>query len=159
MQEVYSQDAVIVENLLGRKPQGSYEIAVRKPDGTPRVIKNSPFLSDGTPMPTTYWLIDPEDKLHISRLESSGAINQAELEIGLEKLQEVHLDYEKQRNDLIDENYDGPRPSGGVGGTRQGIKCLHAHYAWFLAGGDDPVGLWIEDRICEESQRNQEING
>ena len=22
----------------------------------------------------------------------------------------------------------------------QGVKCLHAHYAWFLAGGDDPVG-------------------
>ena len=38
-------------------------------------------------------------------------------------------------------------PSGGVGGTRQGVKCLHAHYAWFLAGGDDPVGRWVERRL------------
>ena len=40
----------------------------------------------------------------------------------------------------------GPGPSGGVGGTRTGVKCLHAHYAWFLAGGDDPVGRWVDDR-------------
>ena len=26
------------------------------------------------------------------------------------------------------------RPTGGVGGTRRGVKCLHAHYAWYLAG-------------------------
>jgi hypothetical protein len=30
-----------------------------------------------------------------------------------------------------------------VGGTRAGVKCLHAHYAWHLAGGDDPVGRWV----------------
>jgi hypothetical protein len=29
-----------------------------------------------------------------------------------------------------------------VGGTRKGVKCLHAHVAWYLAGGDDPVGRW-----------------
>jgi hypothetical protein len=29
-----------------------------------------------------------------------------------------------------------------VGGTRKGVKCLHAHLAWHLAGGDDPVGRW-----------------
>ena len=39
------------------------------------------------------------------------------------------------------------QPSGGVGGTRTGIKCLHAHYAWFLAGGDDPVGRWVDDQM------------
>ena len=36
---------------------------------------------------------------------------------------------------------------GGVGGTRTGVKCLHAHWAWHLAGGDDPVGRWIEARL------------
>jgi hypothetical protein len=147
----YSTNALIVESLLGRKPQGDYEIAVRRPDGTPRVIKNAPFLSDGTPMPTTYWLIDQDDKLLISRLESTGAIDEAEREIGLVKLREVHLAYEKQRNKSIDTNYEGPRPSGGVGGTRKGIKCLHAHYAWFLAGGNDPVGIWIENQLSEDS--------
>ena len=41
----------------------------------------------------------------------------------------------------------GPRPTGGVGGTRTGVKCLHAHWAWHLAGGDDPVGRWIERQL------------
>ncbi|MGH9150518.1 MAG: DUF501 domain-containing protein [Acidimicrobiales bacterium] len=27
------------------------------------------------------------------------------------------------------------------------MKCLHAHYAWFLAGGDDPVGRWAHGQI------------
>ena len=46
----------------------------------------------------------------------------------------------------------GPRPSGGVGGTRTGVKCLHAHWAWHLAGGDDPVGRWIADRIDDRAR-------
>ena len=37
--------------------------------------------------------------------------------------------------------------SGGVGGTRTGVKCLHAHYAWHLAGGDDPVGRWVSEQL------------
>ncbi len=45
----------------------------------------------------------------------------------------------------------GPRPSGGVGGTRQGVKCLHAHYAAFLAGSDDPVGRWVAARLREQA--------
>jgi hypothetical protein len=30
-----------------------------------------------------------------------------------------------------------------------GVKCLHAHYAWYLAGGDDPVGRWVEAHLDE----------
>ncbi len=48
----------------------------------------------------------------------------------------------------IPADHVGPRPSGGVGGTRLGVKCLHAHWAWHLAGGDDPVGRWIERRLA-----------
>jgi hypothetical protein len=29
------------------------------------------------------------------------------------------------------------------------VKCLHAHYAYFLAGGDDPVGRWVEARLTD----------
>ena len=39
-------------------------------------------------------------------------------------------------------------PSGGVGGTRRGVKCLHAHLAWYLAGGDDPVGRWTAHQLA-----------
>ena len=54
---------------------------------------------------------------------------------------------EAERDALIDEAYDGPRPHDGVGGTRRGVKCLHAHYAWYLAGGDDPIGRWVEAEL------------
>jgi hypothetical protein len=46
--------------------------------------------------------------------------------------------------------HEGPVPSGGVGGTRIGVKCLHAHYAWHLAGGDDPVGRWVDEQIAQD---------
>jgi exopolyphosphatase/guanosine-5'-triphosphate,3'-diphosphate pyrophosphatase len=36
---------------------------------------------------------------------------------------------------------------GGVGGTRRGVKCLHAHYAFHLAGFPDPVGAWTAERV------------
>ena len=51
------------------------------------------------------------------------------------------------RDAKIPDDHAGPRPSGGVGGTRTGVKCLHAHWAWHLAGGDDPVGRWIAARL------------
>jgi hypothetical protein len=35
-----------------------------------------------------------------------------------------------------------------VGGTRRGVKCLHAHYAWYLVGGDDPVGRWVAEQLA-----------
>jgi hypothetical protein len=34
-----------------------------------------------------------------------------------------------------------------VGGTREGVKCLHAHYANLLAGADDPVGRWTAEQL------------
>ncbi|MBC83685.1 MAG: septum formation initiator family protein [Acidimicrobiaceae bacterium] len=150
MDEHNKEEILVVEELLGRRPQGKFEIAVRRSDGTPRVIKNAPFLDDGTPMPTLYWLIDPVDKLRISRLESNGAIPIAEAEIGLGKIDSAHERYKKERNKMIPDSHSGPAPTGGVGGTRVGVKCLHAHYAWFLAGGDDPVGIWTEQKLIAE---------
>jgi len=96
MDEHNKEEILVVEELLGRRPQGKFEIAVRRSDGTPRVIKNAPFLDDGTPMPTLYWLIDPVDKLRISRLESNGAIPIAEAEIGLGKIDSAHERYKKE---------------------------------------------------------------
>ena len=48
---------------------------------------------------------------------------------------------------LVPAGWQGPRPSGGVGGTRRGVKCIHAHVAWWLVGGDDPIGDWAAVRI------------
>ncbi len=53
----------------------------------------------------------------------------------------------RERDALIDPDHPGPKPSGGVGGTRRGVKCLHAHLAWWLTGADDPVGAWTAQQI------------
>jgi Protein of unknown function (DUF501) len=31
------------------------------------------------------------------------------------------------------------------------VKCLHAHLAWWLAGGDDPVGAWVASELDDPS--------
>ena len=140
-------DAEAVSALLGRTPQGRFEVVVRDADGSPVVIRNAPLLDDGTPMPTRYWLIGKRESEAVSRLESAGAVRQAEAETDPDEVAAAHARYAAERDADIPAGWSGPRPSGGVGGTRRGVKCLHAHYAWFLAGGDDPVGRWVAARL------------
>lgn len=137
-----------VRALLGREPRGDYEIVVRDATGDPVVLRNAPLLHDGTPMPTRYWLIGPEEIRRVGRLESEGGVDRAESELDPDEVQAAHDRYAAERDALIPADHDGPRPYGGVGGTRVGLKCLHAHWAWHLAGGNDPVGRWIERELA-----------
>ena len=137
-----ADDAARVAELLGRTPAGAFEVVVRADDGSPAVIANAPFLDDGTPMPTRYWLCDPHLRDAVSRLESAGGVRAAEAAVGPGPIAAAHARYAAERDALIPPGHRGPRPSGGVGGTRQGVKCLHAHLAWWLTGADDPVGEW-----------------
>lgn len=147
------RDHELVTQLLGRAPQGSYAVALRRDDGTPVVLSNQPLLDSGRPMPTRFWLVDRRLNRAIGRLESIGGVNQAEAEVDPVELRAAHDAYAAERDQLIDVDHDGPRPSGGVGGTRQGVKCLHAHYANHLVGADDPVGQWIHERLGETGDR------
>jgi uncharacterized protein len=140
-------DVDAVERLLGRRPQGAFEVVVRHRDGSPLVIRNAPLLDDGTPMPTRYWLVGEPERTWVGRLESDGGVDRAESEVDPGALAAAHARYGAERDAALPPGHTGPRPSGGVGGTRTGVKCLHAHYAWYLAGGDDPVGRWVDDRI------------
>jgi hypothetical protein len=112
------------------------------------VIENAPFLDDGTPMPTMFWMVDAELRDTVSRLEASGGVRRAEAAVDPAALVDAHARYGAARDGAIAVGYAGPRPSGGVGGTRRGVKCLHAHLAWHLAGGDDPVGRWTVDELA-----------
>jgi uncharacterized protein len=140
-------DVEAVTALLGRRPQGNFDVVVRDDTGAPVVIRNAPLLDDGTPMPTRYWLVGPQANLAVSRLEGDGGVRRAEREIDAEAVAAAHVRYAAERDAAIPAGYQGPVPSGGVGGTRVGVKCLHAHYAWFLAGGDDPVGRWVHHQL------------
>ena len=145
-----SPDAVRVAELLGREPESTFEVVVRDAEGEPLILRNHPLMFNGRPMPTLYWLAGRDALRRVSRLEAAGGVRAAEAEIPAEEIAAAHARYAAERDGLIPAGHAGPRPSGGVAGTRQGVKCLHAHYAYLLAGGDDPVGRWVAQRLAEE---------
>lgn len=147
-------DAAAVTRLLGREPAGAYSVVVRRRDGSPSVIANDPWLSDGTPMPTRFWLVDPELRSAVSRLESAGGVRRAGAAVDAGVIDAAHRRYAAERDAVAWARATDagsalvrPWPRGGVGGTRQGVKCLHAHLAWWLAGGDDAVGRWTAEEL------------
>jgi len=83
----------------------------------------------------------------VSRLEAAGGVDRAEREIDAELIAATHARYAAERDAAIPPGHTGPRPYGGVGGTRIGVKCLHAHVAHLLATGDDVVGTWTLEQI------------
>lgn len=143
MPAVGSSDREAVAALLGRPPEGDFDVAVRDADGHPVVIRNAPIMGDGRPMPTRWWLVDPTLRRAVSTIEAAGGVRAAAAAVDAHELARAHARYAAERDAAVAADHHGPRPAGGVGGTRQGVKCLHAHYAWLLAGGDDPVGRWV----------------
>lgn len=138
-----------VRQLLGRAPRGRFDVVVRDGNGDPVVLRNHPLLDDGTPMPTRFWLCGPAEVKRIGQLEAAGGVAAAEAAVDATELAAAHARYAAERDREVPADHTGPRPHGGVGGTRAGVKCLHAHWAWHLAGGDDPVGRWVARQLDE----------
>jgi exopolyphosphatase/guanosine-5'-triphosphate,3'-diphosphate pyrophosphatase len=146
--ELRHADLEAVEEQLGREPTTPFTVVVRCTGGHPLVIRNAPVTPDGAPFPTTYWLTCPDAAKAVSRLESEGWIARlnerydedpgfrAEVDAVHERAAAERLQDHPEAGDL-----------GGVGGTRQGLKCLHAHYANHLAGAADPVGAWVAAQV------------
>jgi len=150
-------DRARVEELLGRPPAGAFEIVVRTEAGDPVVLRNAPILRSGRPMPTLYWLCGDKERKEVGRLESEGGVRDAEAAIDPEELADAHRRYAIERDAEIPADHVGPRPSDGVGGTRRGVKCLHAHYGWHLAGGDDPVGRWVAEQLDVKASATAQV--
>lgn len=138
-------DRQIVAAQISREPRSVVDVVARCPLGLPTVIKVPPHLDDGTPFPTTYWLTCPLASRRIGRLEGDGGVKRAEARIAADPEYAAHHEatmvrYRTERDSLIGLDAPVNRPSGGVGGTRRGVKCLHAHYADHAAGNSNPVG-------------------
>jgi exopolyphosphatase/guanosine-5'-triphosphate,3'-diphosphate pyrophosphatase len=142
--ELRAADLEAVRRQLGREPTTPFSVVARCTDGHPLVIRNRPLDADGHPFPTIYWLTCPDAVRAVSRLESDGWIARLGDDPTIAAaVEEAHRAYATERGETL------PRAEGwgGVGGTRRGIKCLHAHYAYHLAGGDDVVGRWTAERV------------
>lgn len=145
-------DREVVRAQLGRPPRSEVVVVSRCHLGLPVVIAVPPLLDDGTPFPTRYWLTCPLAVRRIGRLESAGGVRAAEQRIEADPdLAGRHLEamdrYARERDALIPDGTTGPRPRGGVGGARAGVKCLHAHYADHRSGNENPVGGWVAPQV------------
>ena len=146
-------------HLLGREPACEFDVVLRDEQGWPIVIRNAPFLHDGTPMPTRYWLVGERERVAVSRLEAAGGVRAAEAAIDPDELADAHRRYAYERDRAVAASGvppDRPAPSGGVGGTRTGVKCLHTHYAWFLAG-DLQWDAWRADLGLRREANDQRV--
>ena len=148
MAELRGTDLAAVTAQLGREPITEFSVLARCGSGHPLVIRNHPVDRAGEPFPTLYWLTCTEAVAAVSRLESQGWIKRlaerAQTDPAFARaLEEAHRAYAEERGRWASR----ARNWGGVGGTRAGVKCLHAHYAHHLAGGKDPVGSWVAERI------------
>ena len=143
---------------LGRPLRSAVDVAARCPLGLPVVIEVPPILDDGTPFPTTWYLTCPLATKRIGRLEAAGGVRRLERWADADPafgdgLAAAHGRYAEERDSKVPADAVH-RPSGGVGGTRTGIKCLHAHYADHAAGNANPVGAatapFVEPLDCTE---------
>jgi exopolyphosphatase / guanosine-5'-triphosphate,3'-diphosphate pyrophosphatase len=146
--ELRAADLEAVRQQLGREPLIPFSVVARCSTGHPFVIRNKPIDPEGNPFPTIYWLTCPDAVKLVSQLESEGWIaslnNRYDVDPEFrEAVDEAHGAYAAEREEML----PGAGGGGGVGGTRRKIKCLHAHYAYHLAGGDDVVGRWTAERV------------
>jgi exopolyphosphatase/guanosine-5'-triphosphate,3'-diphosphate pyrophosphatase len=149
--ELRASDLVAVREQLGREPTTPFSVVARCADGGrahPLVIRNHPLDAEARPFPTVYWLTCPHAVRAVSRVEAEGWIGRLNERYEADPefhraLDETHRAYANERGRFS----DGADAWGGVGGTRVGLKCLHAHYAYHLAGGKDPVGSWVAERV------------
>jgi hypothetical protein len=150
-------DREVIETQIGRPLRADSKAVSRCHLDLPVVVEVPPILDDGTPFPTLYWLTCPLATTRIGRLEGSGGVKRMEQKAAADpefgrSLDDAHASYAAKRDAMVPEGAS-PVPSGGVGGSTVGVKCLHAHYAHTRSGDSNPVGelvaSWIEPLDCQ----------
>jgi hypothetical protein len=109
-------------------------------------------------MPTLFWLVDPELHAAVSRLEGEGGVHRFEALVDTDELARTHNEYARRRREVT-VRADVVAAEGGVGGTRVGVKCLHAHLANYLVGANDPVGELVAAAIDVPPLRVVDVRG
>ena len=142
--------------LTANSRSGSFDtdfiagVAVRCGAGCPQVLVCRPFMSDGTPFPTLFWLACPYLDKRCAELETEHKIPvfEKELEANREAVEKWHKEYAELRARLLAEsdtknvkNLSAIMKSfdkTGVGGINRfnnpcAAKCLHLQTATMLA--------------------------
>uniref|UniRef100_A0A7S4BZU0 DUF501 domain-containing protein n=1 Tax=Chrysotila carterae TaxID=13221 RepID=A0A7S4BZU0_CHRCT len=119
------------------------------------------------PWPNTFWLVCPTLTRRVGRLEHLGFVQNfyarlASDERAREAFADAHLSYGCTRWALLNDAdkayceanaYTRVLRDCGVGGLRHTsqIKCLHLHYAHYLATGKNIIGEWVQEALDHEA--------
>ncbi|MBV9141411.1 MAG: DUF501 domain-containing protein [Pseudonocardiales bacterium] len=120
---------------LGRPPRALRSVAHRCPCGLPSVVQTHPWLADGTPFPTLYYLTCRRLTGLVARIEASGAMR--EMTDRLARDPALAQAYRAAHESYLAER-DAVAPLGtqvSAGGMPSRVKCLHVHVAHALARG------------------------
>ncbi|GAB6099791.1 DUF501 domain-containing protein [Halanaerocella petrolearia] len=155
------EDMQVLKEQLGREPRNVVKVSKRCSANHPQVIVTAPILEQENDIgifPTTFWLTCPELNYRISKLEDEGWIQKIQDQLNdkeelAQELEEAHQSYAEYRLNLMPEqkqvdiadkypNRYRVLKESGVGGILEfaGIKCLHTHYAHYLATENNPIG-------------------
>ncbi|MFW5873617.1 MAG: DUF501 domain-containing protein [Bacillota bacterium] len=157
-------DLNIIRGQLENSAENVIKVSKYCPTNYPMVILVHPFCND-KPFPTIYWLSCPVIKEDIFKLEDTGYIKKLKQKKNLDsefrdELDKVHKKYSQARvkllsnnqlehAKLISEDLYNMLVKSGVAGIRdkEGIKCLHGHYADYLINKNNPVGREVSKKI------------
>lgn len=147
------QDNEVLALQIGRPLRARSRVLRRCSFGLPIVAEVPPILETGEPFPTRYWLSCPLAHRRVARIEARGGVREAQARVhsdpGLaDAVEAAHARYAEARDAAVPPDVEH-RPTGGVGGSSGGVKCLHAHYADFAAGNDNPLGRAVHDEMGE----------
>jgi len=156
----------ILEGQMGRPLRGRVAVATSCPFGFPAVIETGPYLEDGTPFPTLFYLTCPSAQEMVGRREGergAGHIRRVSRAGGSAAafLRLLEDSYRERRRSLAppESRVDGGAVlESGIGGSSGlgRITCLHALTAALLAvqeGRLEPVDREGEINVSEENAR------
>lgn len=162
------QDREIIARQIERAPRNLSGIARRCRHHCPQVVVNSPLPQDAEDaefFPTVFWLTCPAAVRHISRIEDQGYIRKIQETVSRDRdcqqnLREAHQEYIYLRLELLrpEERMALRRTRKplaealerlGIGGVAdlKTIKCLHTHYAHYLATQRNPIGRLVKTML------------
>lgn len=132
-----------------------FEVVVECPYGWPAVLKNAVTGRSGEPNPNLYHLSCPYLRRSIASLEDTGGIADLERLLSADSHLAAAVRAAHELHGRQWRRQAGSAPveirSTAIAGTATplALKCLHAHFAWYLVHPHYNLGRLIAERLGE----------
>lgn len=169
-------DRDVIACQLRREPRNLTGVACRCAHQCPQVVVNHPLPRtehDASYFPTVFWLTCPAAVRRISQIEDRGFIRHIQETVQASRdfshdLRDAHLEYIILRNSML-EPEDRLRfhqqgkalakslEQTGIGGVADldTVKCLHMHYAHYLATRHNPIGRLVGKMLSLKGEEDE----